>query len=178
MPLVPTRQATALTGLSTVKLREWTSRRALIPADVPPKSKGSPAQYSWQTVLLLRLAVTLRNRFHMELQAHRPLFASLGHSLRSKSFVALWDKVLAVHGVDDWSMIDGNAVELLSGDAVVIRLNPHLMILSEGFALPKPARANGQLDLFPALPVDEPRAPAHVLHPLMGRDEEQQRRSV
>jgi hypothetical protein len=65
MRLVPTRDAIRLTGLSAPKLREWTSRRALIPADIPPKNQGSPAQYSWQTILLLRLAVTLRDRFHM-----------------------------------------------------------------------------------------------------------------
>ena len=77
MPLVSTRQATALTGLSTAKLREWTNRRALIPADVPPKAQGSPAQYSWQTILLLRVAVTFREKFHLELQANRELFNSL-----------------------------------------------------------------------------------------------------
>ena len=37
MTLVATRRASELTGLSTSKLREWTSRRALIPADVTPK---------------------------------------------------------------------------------------------------------------------------------------------
>ena len=58
MRLVPTRQALQLTGLSSAKLREWTSRRALIPADVPSKKQGSSAQYTWQTILLLRLAVT------------------------------------------------------------------------------------------------------------------------
>ena len=77
MRLVKTPDATVLTGLSTATLREWTSRRALIPADVPPKGKGSPAGFTWQTILLLRIAVTLRDRFHLELQPHRSLFASL-----------------------------------------------------------------------------------------------------
>jgi hypothetical protein len=153
MRLVPTRQALQLTGLSAPTLREWTSRRALIPADVPPKNQGSSAQYSWQTILLLRLAVTLRDRFHLELQAHRSLFASLRRGLRGRSFIALWDKALVLHGHDDWALVDAEA-ELLRQDAVVILLNPHLLILSEGFALPKPAA--GQLDLFPATPVGEP----------------------
>ena len=156
MRLVPTRQALQLTGLSAPTLREWTSRRALIPVDVPPKSQGSPAQYSWQTILLLRLAVTLRDRFHLELQAHRSLFASLRRGLKGRSFIALWDKVLALHGHDDWLFIDEAGAEPLRQDAVVILLNPHLLVLSEGFALPTPAGVTGQLDLFPATPVGEP----------------------
>lgn len=155
MLLVPTRQALQLTGLSAPTLREWTSRRALIPADVPPKNQGSPAQYSWQTILLLRLAVTFRDRFHLELQAHRSLFASLRRGLRGRSFIALWDKALALHGRDEWLLVDEAGAEPLRQDAVVILLNPHLFVLSEGFALPKPAGATGQLDLFPATPVGE-----------------------
>ena len=81
MRLVTTRDATRLTGLSTEQLREWTSRRALIPPDVKPKGHGAPARYSWQTILLLRLAVTLRDRFKLELQAHRDLFSELGLGL-------------------------------------------------------------------------------------------------
>lgn len=90
MLFVPTRRATTLTGLSTTKLREWTRRRTLIPADIPPKIQGSPAQYSWQTILLLRLAVTLRERFHLELQAHREIFRRLGCDLQERPFLALW----------------------------------------------------------------------------------------
>ena len=86
MRLVPTRQALQLTGLTPAKLREWTGRRALIPADVPPKSQGSSAQYSWQTILVLRLALTLKDKFCLELQAHRGLFTCLHRSLKGRSF--------------------------------------------------------------------------------------------
>lgn len=172
MPLVPTRQALQLTGLSAPTLREWTSRRALIPADVPPKNQGSPAQFSWQTILLLRLAVTLRDRFHLELQAHRLLFASLRQGLRGRSFIALWDKALALHGRDEWLLVDAGA-ELLRQDAVVILLDPHLLVLSEGFSLPKPAGRTGQLDLFSATPVGErARGPA----PEVGQSHAERRR--
>ncbi|HEX6376910.1 MAG TPA: hypothetical protein VFZ91_14455, partial [Allosphingosinicella sp.] len=149
--------------------------RALIAADVPPKSQGSPAQYSWQTILLLRLAVTLRDRFHLELQAHLSLFASLRRGLRSRSFIALWDKALALQGRDEWLLVDA-AADPVRQDSIVILLNPHLLILSEGFALPKPAGFAGQLDLFPARPIGEPaRKPA----PRTRRtDAEQQRRSA
>jgi hypothetical protein len=88
MRVVSTRDATRLTGLSANKLREWTSRRALIRPDIRP-SQGSPAKFSWQAILLLRIAATLRDGFHLELQAYRPLFASLRSGLRKTSFVAL-----------------------------------------------------------------------------------------
>jgi hypothetical protein len=149
-----------LTDLSAPKLREWTSRRALIPADVPPKSQGSPAQYSWQTILLLRLAVTLRDRFHLELQAHRSLFASLRQNLRSKSFVVLWGKTLALNGGERWSLLNAEDRFESAEDVLLIRLDPHLKILASGFELPHSSGAPGQLDLFPARAVSQPRTPA------------------
>ena len=155
MRLVATRDAVRLTGLPAPILREWTSRRALIPADVPPKSQGSAAQYGWQTILMLRLAVTLRDRFHLQLQAHQALFASLRRGLPGRSFIALWDKALALHGGDDWSLVENAAAEPLRQDALLVLLNPHLAVLSEGFALPKPGGATGQLDLFPASAVNQ-----------------------
>lgn len=154
MRLVPTRQALQLTGLTPAKLREWTSRRALIPADLPPKSQGSSAQYSWQTILVLRLALTLKDKFCLELKAHRGLFISLRRSLKGRSFVALWDHVLALRGSADWTLVNEVGEEPLDADAIMLRLNPHLEVLASGFALPDPRRAAGQLDLFPATPID------------------------
>ena len=89
MRSVPTPRACQLSGLSTEKLREWTSRRALVPADVRPKGKGSPARFSWQTILVLRISVLLRDQFSLELQAHKVSFDKLRKALRSKSFIAL-----------------------------------------------------------------------------------------
>ena len=150
MRYVTTPDATVLTGLSTATLREWTSRRALIPADVPPKSKGSPAGFTWQTILLLRIALTLRDRFHLELQPHQSLFASLKAGLRRTSFIALWGKVLVLQGGDQWSLVESREAPRLAGDAVLIVLQPHLEALSVGFALPLPTALVGQLELFPA----------------------------
>ncbi len=153
MNVVATRQASKLTGLSTSKLREWTSRRALIPADVPPKSQGSPAKYTWQTILLLRVAVILRDRFHLELHAHRHVFASLRQELQGASFLTLWGKSLAIHDSGHWSLVAPLESGTLIGDAVLIQLDPHLRALSDSFALPSPSLASGQLDLFPATAV-------------------------
>jgi hypothetical protein len=158
MRLVPKRQTLELTGLSPAKLREWTSRRALIPADVPPKKQGSSAQFSWQTILVLRLAVTLKDRFRLELQAHRALFAGLRHSLKGRSFIALWDQALVLRGPGDWVFAEVGSAEALQDDAVIVRLNPHLEVLATGFALPRPSETAGQLDLFPAVPVGRQRA--------------------
>lgn len=152
MHLITTRDATRLTGLSTEQLREWTSRRALIPPDVKPKGHGSPARYSWQTILLLRLAVVLRDRFKMELQAHRDLFAELGAGLARTSFLSLWGKSLVLYGGANWGMVDSHDEGAAIDDCIVLRLDPHLQQLSDSFALPKPA-AIGQFQLFPALGV-------------------------
>ncbi|WP_119629912.1 MerR family transcriptional regulator [Methylocaldum marinum] len=147
MCYVTTPAASRLTGLSVDKLREWTSRRALVPADIRPKKKGSPAQFSWQTILVLRIAVTLRERFHLELQAHKTFLSGLRRQLRSTSFVALWGQTLALLGDDSWKLIN-NESEVASDDAVLLRLDPHLAAISAGFALPNPSSLNGQLDLF------------------------------
>jgi len=150
MQFVTTRQASQLTGLSTEKLREWTSRRALIPADVKPKRQGSPAKYTWQTILLLRIAVTLRNRFHLELQAHRELFVNLRRGLKGTSFIALWGKSLAIHGDGAWSLVGEMETGVPEGDAILIRLACHLDALSVVFSLFNNTMMPGQLDLFPA----------------------------
>ena len=164
MQLVTTRDATRLTGLSTEQLREWTSRRALILPDVKPKGHGSPARYSWQTILLLRLAVVLRDRFRLELHAHRDLFVGLGAGLARTSFLSLWGKSLALYGEARWGLIDPRDEEAASDDCIVLRLDPHLQQLSDGFSLPKPATSS-QFPLFPALGV----APDTAVSDMTGR---------
>lgn len=146
MRFVPTPIASQLTGLSTDKLREWTRRRALIPADQRPKMKGSPAKFSWQTILVLRVAVLLRDQFSLELQAHKAAFADLRKLLRSQSFIALWGRRLALGPSGRWEFFDG--VETVPGaDTLLIALDPHLAVLRDGFALPGSSEER-QLDLF------------------------------
>jgi len=144
--LVPTPVVSQLTGLSTEKLREWTSRRALIPADVRPKQRGSPAQFSWQTILILRLAVLLRDQFAVELQSYKKAFATLRKELRSTSFIALWGRCLAFGPQGGVLLEEGSP--LVGVDAIFIRLNPHLEAIRDGFSLPDAAAAAMQLDLF------------------------------
>jgi DNA-binding transcriptional MerR regulator len=150
MELITTPGAARLTGLSTEQLREWTSRRALIPPDVKPKGHGSPARYSWQTILVLRIAVILRDRFKLELQAHRDLFSDLGSGFRAVSFSSLWGKSLVLHGGHAWSLLTPEEVVNATSDLIVLRLDPHLEALSTEFSLAQPLPAE-QFQLFPAL---------------------------
>jgi len=150
--LIPTPVATQLTGLSTDKLREWTSRRALVPADVRPKQKGSPAQFTWQTTLILRIAVLLRDQFAVELQSYKLTFANLRKELRATSFVRLWGCSVAL-GPYGKCFVMNEKAQQLEMDALVVHLDPHLTVIRDGFALKDPAAVPGQFDLFslPAL---------------------------
>lgn len=145
--LVPTPVASQLTGLSTEKLREWTSRRALVPADVRPKQKGSPAKFTWQTILVLRVAVLLRDQFAIELQAYKATFANLRKALKSTSFIGLWGRRLALAPQGVWFFLD-EGTPTLGVDALVIHLDCHLAVIRDGFFLPDAAAAAGQFDLF------------------------------
>jgi hypothetical protein len=149
MQLVTTPKASKLTGLSTDQLREWTSRRALIPADVRPRGHGSPARYAWQTILLLRLAATLHDRFKVELQTHSELFSELRQSLNQTSFLYLWGKSIAIYSPHKWALLDRENPTPPADDVILLRLDPHLQVLSVEFALPQPT-VPGQLELFPA----------------------------
>ncbi len=143
---VTTPVASQLTGLSTEKLREWTSRRALVPADVRPKGKGSPAKFSWQTVLILRIAALLRDHFKLELQAHKASFARLRRELHRKSFISLWGQRLSL-GAEGWTLAEDGS-PLPQDDIFLVRLDPHLEVLRDGFALADPISGRSQLELF------------------------------
>jgi hypothetical protein len=145
--LVTTRTAVKLTGLTPEQLREWTIRRSLIPADIKPKGQGSPARYSWQTILLLRLALVLRDGFKLELQAHRELFADMAGTFVQAQFRSLWGKALAVHGDQRCSILEPDELATMTDDCIVLRLDPHLGQLAEAFSLSQPVLAE-QYQLF------------------------------
>ena len=150
MHFISTRDARRLTGLSTEQLRDWTSRRALIPADVKPKGHGSPARFSWQTILLLRVAIILRDHFKLELQAHRLLFASFRAHLSRVGVSSLCGKVLTLGGGARWKLLDPAELVNVSGDYLVVDLASHLEVLTEAFSMPRP-NAPEQFRSFPAL---------------------------
>lgn len=147
--LVTTRRATSLTGLSTDQLREWSSRRALIPADIQNRGRGSQAQYGWQAILLLRIALQLKNRFHVELHAHRRLFSALREALHARSFLKLWGASVAIYDCETWELLDADSASQVATDAIIVHLDPHLAVLAAEFDVPSPL-STGQLELFPA----------------------------
>lgn len=151
MQLVRTRDVPALTGLTADQLREWTVRRGLVQPDQPAQKRGNEARFSWQTLLVLRLAMVLRTRFHVELQAHRELLVSARQLLEGASFPGLWGGTLAIYGLASCELLSAR-VPLPSSeeDAILLRLNRHLEALSQGFGLPDPV---SQLSLFPAVAV-------------------------
>lgn len=155
MKLAWTPETSELTGLSVDTLREWTVRRALIPADVPPRAKGSPAQYSWQTVLILRLAVSMRNRFQIELQAHKVFFAQLKDAMRHLDPAELSSKALLLKGEGKWELVDDR--ERVQGEVLVIQLRPYLESLAEFFGFV--GAYSEQFELFPGSSLErkEPR---------------------
>lgn len=158
MRLVTTRRATSLTGLSTEQLREWSSRRALIPADIQNRGRGSQAQYGWQAILLLRIALLLKDRFHIELHAHRGLFAALREALADTSFLKLWGASVAIYDCETWELVDADVAGQMTADAIVVQLDPHLAVLAAEFAMSGPP-PTGQLELFPARLVSVEPAP-------------------
>lgn len=152
MRLVNAGAVLTLTGLSADQLREWTTRRGLILPDEIPNGPGSRAGYSWQTVLLLRVAKVLKENFHIELQAYRNLFNALSAKLAKAPFPSLQGKaiVVASNGVTHLHIVALEDVRMADADMFLIRLDPHLDVLSRGFGLPNPMP---QLPLFPAIVV-------------------------
>lgn len=148
MRLIGSRDVLKLTGLSADQLREWTVRRGLIHPDVPASRQGQQAQFGWQTVLLLRLAVVMRSRFHVELQVHRDVLARAHVLLNGRSFPSLWGHRLAIFGLERCGLLSSGDAVPMEEDVILLGLNTHLEALSQGFGASEPI---AQLPLFPAV---------------------------
>ena len=151
MRLLRSREVQSLTGLSADQLREWTNRRGLVAPDVPPRGKGTQARFSWQTVLVLRLAVVLKQEFHVELQAQREFFAGLQRELAGRSFPALWLTSVILYGSSRWELLNVEEVKVRTDKGcIVLPFAPHLEVLSVGFGIPNTIQ---QLPLFAVVQV-------------------------
>jgi DNA-binding transcriptional MerR regulator len=149
--LVTAREVRALTGLSPDRVREWAGRRGLIRPDMPARGKGSHARYSWQTVLALRLAAVLKDQFRVELQANRELLGNMQSQLAGRSFPALRGCVMALYGGATVELLaPGEHTKDLNAAVLLLPLEPHLEVLSNGFGVPNTMQ---QRPLFPALSV-------------------------
>lgn len=149
MRLLQAGEVQKLTGLSSDQLREWTSRRGLIEADAKPSGPGTRALFSWQTVLLLRIAVVLKERFHIELQSQKSLFSALSVVLGKASFPALRETALVLQpdGVFNIVPLKMSRHATAKADCLILLLDPHLSVLSTQFGMSESLR---QFPLFPA----------------------------
>lgn len=157
--LIGSRDVLQLTELSADQLREWTVRRGLIHPDVPASRQGQQAQFGWQTVLLLRLAVVMRSRFHIELQVHRDIFAQARTLLSGRSFPGLWGHRLAIFGLQRCELLGIADQVPIDEDVILLGLSAHLQILSQGFGVSDPI---AQLPLFPAVGLRLSEAPGAI----------------
>lgn len=123
----------ALTGLTHDQLREWTGRRGIVAPDVRPNGPGTRALYSWQTVLLLRIATTLKSKFFIELTASRPLLAAISRQIKGLRFSELSSMVLVIHDSNSFNLIEQSNPFQAQDGAIVIPLEPHLKALSDSF---------------------------------------------
>ena len=148
MELVQHSHTLHLTGLTSHQLRDWTVRRRFVVPDREPNGPGTRASFSWRSVLMLRLLSALHHRFGVGLEEGRRATDSLRAELQRQSFVALWGKLVVAH--EDLRAELANAAPK-SAAYILIPLDPHLEVISEGFReLPHPPQ---QLSL---LPVFEP----------------------
>ena len=136
----------ALTGLSPNQLREWTSRRGIVPADQPARGRGKHARYAWNTILVLRILAELKRMFGIEIGAWADLGTRLRDNLAGTSPIALYGRCLFVReGAFDITI---GPLGPPDGATIVIPLDPHLEVLAVGLGVPSPP---GQLSLFPVV---------------------------
>jgi hypothetical protein len=137
--LVNSPEAAWLAGLSVDRLRDW-QRRALVVPQIPPPRQGCHPKYSWKSILLLRMAVILRDRFKLELGALGYQFFELFSILSDTEFASLWGKYLVLDSGEHWILADPRENIVPAAEGLLIRLDPHLQILSEAFFPPSGRR--------------------------------------
>lgn len=151
MRLVGSKEALIVTGLTADRLREWTGRRGLITPDVTARGKGTQARFSWRTLLVLRIASTLRDRLHVELEAYKDTLATLQQQLAGQPFHALAGMVLVIGAAAAPMLRRPADVGVSFGEpSFVVALQPHLDAISAALHIAEPMM---QLPLFPAVAV-------------------------
>jgi hypothetical protein len=151
MKLFQAADAIELTGLTRNQLREWTnkSRRGFLVADVAPNGPGRHALYSWQTLLVLRLLLSLQSQFAIDVGAWSPVTRKLRQLLENVSFHSLWGMRVVFSNSESVKLSD-EPLDVCAGQ-LVLPLDPHLEFIATKLALPHP----GQLSLFAAMVVSK-----------------------
>lgn len=86
------------------------------------------------------MAVILRDRFKLELSALGYQFFELSNVLSDTEFASLWGKYLALDSGEHWILADPRENIIPTTEGLLIRLDPHLQILSEAFFPPSSQR--------------------------------------
>ena len=168
MIYVSTSKVIELTGLSAVVLREWTRRRALIPADIPAAGKGKAARFGWRTVLVIRIARQLKEEFHVQLQAHAAQFAALREILSERSFLALYGAAVICTPGNPWKIVRADETGTTAA-CLKLPLQDHLEAICGAFGQESPHARSPQFDLFPATAVKTGRTGADIERHDVGR---------
>ena len=145
MQLIQSADACRLTGLTSHQLREWCTRRAILPPDVPGGGRGRHALFSWQTVLALRLLKELHERFGVEVGAWKGALEDCRRHLNGRAFPGLWTTTAVFTNRHQARLIDEG--EVGTEALLVLPLEPHLQAIAVGFAFPPQA----QFPLFRAV---------------------------
>lgn len=142
----PASEVRALAGLTPSQLRDWTSRRGIVPADRPAAGRGQHAAYAWGTVLALRIVAELHTEFGVEIAFWAKTGVRLRDALAAVAPLALYGKCLWV-GRGTFGITSGVSGGP-AGTVIMVPLDPHLEALAIGLGF---APSAVQLNLFPVL---------------------------
>jgi len=145
MQLMQATDAARLAGVTVHQLREWCTRRDILPPDVPGAGRGRHALFSWQTVLAVRLLHELSQRFGVEVGAWRGAIRAFRTSVDGRSFPILWSAYAQFSDRDHAILTTSPSID--EGSLLILPLAPHLQAIAQDFALPP----ESQLPLFPAV---------------------------
>lgn len=145
MQLVQASDASRLAGLTPHQLREWCSRRAVIPPDIRGAGRGRHALFSWQTIVALRLLRELDERFGVEVGAWKGAIEEFRHAVKGRSFPGLWNTVVAFPDRDHAQLLEDRGAS--GGPLLILPLAYHLDAIAHDFAFPP----EPQLPLFSAM---------------------------
>jgi hypothetical protein len=146
MRFYQTADMVRLTGLTKSQLREWCSVRNLIPADILPNGPGRHALFSWQSALALRLLKCIHEEWAGEVAGWAEPIRTFRTAIERTAFPSLWGAVVRFDQ-DRRPTVYRPTSAIIDAPALILPLDPHLMVLASSLAIPPP----DQLNLFPAM---------------------------
>src|SRR5687767_7809507 len=90
--------AARIAGITDHQLKEWCTRRALLPPDVPARGKGNHALFGWRSLLALRLLAVIHHEFGGTVTHWGPLLDKFRGQIEGTSFPSLFGKFALYDG--------------------------------------------------------------------------------